>query len=80
MERLPPNRHERGWPKFQLMTFVRQYPSSERFCIEPMGYRDTVWERSGYVELIRFHSYNPAIAERWSMDHEISSSSGDPTS
>ena len=80
MERLPPNRHERGWPKYQLLTFVIQYPCSERFCIEPMGLRDTVWERCGYVELIRFHSYNPAIAERWSMDHETSSSSGNPTS
>jgi hypothetical protein len=27
---------------------------SWRFCIEPMGYRDVIWERSGYVELIQF--------------------------
>lgn len=55
--RLTPNRHERGWPKFQLLTFIAQYPSSERFCIEPMGQRDSVWERSGYVELIRWTPY-----------------------
>ena len=48
------NRHDRGWPKFQLLTFVTITDQSWRYCIEPMGYRDTVWERSGYVELIRW--------------------------
>jgi hypothetical protein len=51
---LEPNRHDRGWPRFQLLTYVTVTEQSWRYCIEPMGRRDTVWERSGYVELIRF--------------------------
>jgi hypothetical protein len=51
---LKPNRHDRGWSKFQLLTYVTVTEQSWRYCIEPMGQRDTVWERSGYVELIRF--------------------------
>jgi hypothetical protein len=49
---LAPNRHDRGWPRVEVITFVVETDQSWRFCIEPMGYRDTVWERSGYVELI----------------------------
>jgi hypothetical protein len=51
---LPANRHDRGWPKVQLLTYVTETDQSWRFCIEPMGYRDTIWERSGYVELVVF--------------------------
>jgi hypothetical protein len=47
-------RHDRGWPKVQVITFVTKTDVSWRFCIEPMGYRDTVWYRSGYVEIIRW--------------------------
>jgi hypothetical protein len=48
------NRHDKGWPKVQLLTWVTVTDQTWRYCIEPMGYRDTIWERSGYVELIRF--------------------------
>jgi hypothetical protein len=49
-------RHHRGWPRFQLLTWVTVTDQSWRYCIEPMGYRDTIWERSGYVELIRWQT------------------------
>jgi hypothetical protein len=48
------DRHNRGWPRFQLLTYVTVTDQSWRYCIEPMGYRDTIWGRSGYVELIRW--------------------------
>ena len=55
---LAPNRHNKGWPRFQLLTYVTETEQSWRYCIEPMGYRDAVWERSGYVELIVWsHTY-----------------------
>jgi hypothetical protein len=53
---LETNRHDRGWPRFQLLTWVTVSDQTWRYCIEPMGYRDTVWERSGYVELIRWNT------------------------
>jgi hypothetical protein len=49
---IKPNRHDRGWPKMALLTYTVEMGQSWRFCIEPMGRRDAVWERSGYVELI----------------------------
>jgi hypothetical protein len=49
---IAPNRHNRGWPRVEVKTFTVEMGQSWRFCIEPMGYRDTIWERSGYVELI----------------------------
>jgi len=48
------NRHDRGWPKVSLLTYIVVTDQSWRYCIEPMGYRDAIWERSGYVELIKF--------------------------
>jgi hypothetical protein len=51
---LAPNRHERGWPRVELQLFIVETDQSWRFCIEPMGYRDAVWERSGYVEIIQW--------------------------
>jgi hypothetical protein len=48
------NRHDKGWPKVSLLTYIVVTDQSWRYCIEPVGYRDTVWERSGYVELIRW--------------------------
>jgi hypothetical protein len=51
---LTSNRHNRGWPRVQLLTYVTITDASWRYCIEPMGYRDTIWERSGYVELVRW--------------------------
>lgn len=46
------NRHNKGWPRVQLLTYVVVTDQSWRYCIEPMGRRDTIWERSGYVEVI----------------------------
>ena len=54
---LTPNRHNRGWPRVQLLTYVTITDASWRYCIEPMGYRDTIWERSGYVELVRWRRH-----------------------
>ena len=51
---LTTNRHDRGWPKVSLLTYIVVTDQSWRYCIEPMGYRDAIWERSGYVELIKF--------------------------
>jgi hypothetical protein len=51
---IKPNRHDRGWPKVALITYIYETEASWRFCIEPMGWRDAVWERSGYVELIQW--------------------------
>jgi hypothetical protein len=52
--RLTPDRHDRGWLKVALLTSIVITDQSWRFCIEPTGYRDAVWERSGYVEIIRW--------------------------
>jgi hypothetical protein len=58
---LLPNRHERGWPRAALISYIVETDQSWRFCIEPMGQRDAVWERSGYVELIQWKRIkNPA--------------------
>ena len=51
---IAPNRHNRGWPKVALLTYITETDQSWRFCIEPMGHRDAIWERSGYVELIQW--------------------------
>jgi hypothetical protein len=51
---LAPNRHHRGWPQIELLTFIVETDQSWRFCIEPMGYRDAIWERGGYLELIQW--------------------------
>jgi hypothetical protein len=48
------NRHDRGWPKAQVLTFITVTNQSWRYCIEPMGHRDVVWYRAGYVELVRW--------------------------
>jgi hypothetical protein len=47
-------RHDRGWPKVEVITFIVETDASWRFCIEPMGHRDAIWERSGYVEIIQW--------------------------
>jgi hypothetical protein len=49
---LQSNRHDRGWPRVSILSYIAITDQSWRYCIEPMGYRDNVWERSGYVELI----------------------------
>lgn len=51
---LTPNRHNRGWPRVAILTYIVEMEQSWRFCIDPMGWRDAVWERSGYVELIQW--------------------------
>ena len=56
---LTPRRHERGWRKIELQLSIVEMGQSWRFCIEPMGYRDAVWERSGYVELIIWRRLSP---------------------
>jgi hypothetical protein len=52
LERLLKDRHNKGWPRVEVKTFIVETEQSWRYCIEPMGYRDVIWERSGYVELI----------------------------
>jgi hypothetical protein len=62
---LKPNRHDRGWPKVQVIMFLTVTEQSWRYCIEPMGYRDTVWYRSGYVELICWDKSYTGGPYRW---------------
>ena len=58
---LAPNRHARGWPKVALLTWIELTDQTWRYCIEPMGRRDDVWVRRGYVELIQ---WVPLLADK----------------
>lgn len=61
METLKPGRHNRGWPRITVLTYIVISDTTWRYCIEPMGTRDSIWERSGYVELIVWRKQNERL-------------------
>jgi hypothetical protein len=48
------NRHDRGWPKETVLTWIEITDQSRRLCVLAMGRRDTLFHRGDYMELIQF--------------------------
>lgn len=68
---LTPNRHNRGWSKVALLTYIVEMEQSYRFCIDPMGQRDAIWERSGYVELIQWKKLKESSSSQEIESNEV---------
>lgn len=59
---LAPNRHNRGWPNVALLTYITETDQSWRYCIEAFGYRDNVFRRASYMEIIQWKKMKDPIS------------------
>lgn len=48
------DRHDRGWPKVQLLTWTTKSDQTWRFHIQAMGKRDNWDARGGWLEIIQW--------------------------